>query len=1069
MILQNETKGSSQPSGRRGPKAQGRLGAGRLALLLTALLALAHGGVALATVRYVKTNGTTTAANAASATSWATACPDLQRVINASAAGDEVWVAAGTYTPKYSASGWSWTSPPTATSTTNRHNAFVMKPGVKVYGGFSASSPEATVAARATVISSGVTQMSNATILSGEINTTAAIDNCYHVVVAAGDMKSSGGYIGCLDGFTVRDGYSTSASGSMTVNGVTINHSDGGGVYVTRNFTLQHLYVYNNKADYGGGLHLRLGDIVVSNVIVNSNTAGYRGGGLYISANAGDKTYPCTITQSRFTSNTCSYSGTDANYGGGGIFDYSTNKSGATVFKDIVVSGNTTRREGGGMNIHAQATITNAEIRGNKAGTTTTAENGWGGGIYLYCGRTDEDHGCAIGASTLTNVLIAGNWSAREGGGVRIKAGSTNNKFINVTISGNYSPTAGGGIDAANQTIFYNSILYNNASTNGTNTNAANYSGAFTFNSSLRDGTDPKFKSAASPPGASGSPITTGDYHLTNNSTAAINKGDNVQNSTDVDLDGIARKINTTIDLGAYEYPSTAPAVTTATASGVTSTAAILGGNLTQPVGVSDYGIVYSTTSSTPTIDNGTKLSKGASGASSSSSIIFSFNVEGLVPNATYYFRTYASSHYYSTVYGEIRSFNLSKIQLTIGAPTVTTTKTYDGSTTATVTALGAVSGKNSSYPNVTVTATANYNSKTAGTGKTIIVTYTLSGTDKDKYIAPASYPTSGVINKKTLTVTGAAVNNKVYDRTTTATFSGTPALSGVVSGDAVTLAKGTPTFADKNVGAGKAITFNFSISGSDAASYALTQPTGVTASITVKTLTVTNTAVSNKVYDGTTTATFSGTPAQSGVVSGDAVTLSKGTPTFADKKVGNNKPITFTAFSLSGADAASYSLTQPTGVTASITAKPLTVTNTAVSNKVYDGSDSATFTNPPALSGVVSGDAVTLANGTPKFADKNVGADKPITFNFSISGADVAGYSLTQPTGVTASVSARQLVIGSVHVAEKIYDGTDSARVDSVQFANLVPGEKLLLGTDYTVDSAAFDSADAGVSIQER
>ena len=65
-----------------------------------------------ATTRYVKTTGSTVsspinnfsnAANAINATSWESACSDLQAVINVSSAGDMIFVAAGIYKPLYSA------------------------------------------------------------------------------------------------------------------------------------------------------------------------------------------------------------------------------------------------------------------------------------------------------------------------------------------------------------------------------------------------------------------------------------------------------------------------------------------------------------------------------------------------------------------------------------------------------------------------------------------------------------------------------------------------------------------------------------------------------------------------------------------------------------------------------------------------------------------------------------------------------------------------------------------------------------------------------------------------------
>ena len=79
-----------------------------------------------AATRYVTSAGSGTL----SGTSWANATNDLQLAINNSASGDEIWVAAGTYYPSRMA-----TALETVTLN-NRFNAFVLKSGVKIYGGF---------------------------------------------------------------------------------------------------------------------------------------------------------------------------------------------------------------------------------------------------------------------------------------------------------------------------------------------------------------------------------------------------------------------------------------------------------------------------------------------------------------------------------------------------------------------------------------------------------------------------------------------------------------------------------------------------------------------------------------------------------------------------------------------------------------------------------------------------------------------------------------------------------------------------------------------------------------------
>ena len=86
-----------------------------------------------------------------------------------------------------------------------------------------------------------------------------------------------------------------------------------------------------------------------------------------------------------------------------------------------------------------------------------------------------------------------------------------------------------------------------------------------------------------------------------------------------------------------------------------------------------------------------------------------------------------------------------------------------------------------------------------------------------------------------------------------------------------------------------------------------------LSAAITKKTLTVTGLSGSDKVYDGNTDASATGTGTLSGVVSPNDVSLA-GTPvyTFASAAVGTVITITTTGFTLSGTDAGNYTLEQP-------------------------------------------------------------------------------------------------------------------------------------------------------------
>lgn len=85
--------------------------------------------------------------------------------------------------------------------------------------------------------------------------------------------------------------------------------------------------------------------------------------------------------------------------------------------------------------------------------------------------------------------------------------------------------------------------------------------------------------------------------------------------------------------------------------------------------------------------------------------------------------------------------------QLLITEPSIIKEKVYDGTTAAQVTA-GTMSGVVAG-DDVAVTASAAYEDADAGDGKQIVVSYTLTGTDKDNYLAPVDLEVSdGVINR---------------------------------------------------------------------------------------------------------------------------------------------------------------------------------------------------------------------------------------------------------------------------------------------------------------------------------
>ncbi len=397
--------------------------------------------------------------------------------------------------------------------------------------------------------------------------------------------------------------------------------------------------------------------------------------------------------------------------------------------------------------------------------------------------------------------------------------------------------------------------------------------------------------------------------------------------------------------------------------------------------------------------------------------------------------------------------------------------KVYDGTTATTlrvgaggVSLVGVVSGDAVGLN--ALAARGAFADPRAGTGKTVTVTgLALTGGDAGNYTLPSTAATvTANILPRRLTVSGmTAADDKVYDGTDNATLRTTSAtLAGVLAGDAVTadLTGAAAAFDDKRVGSDKPVYVSgIGLTGPDAGNYTLTATTATTrASITPKALTVTGITADDKVYDHTTAATLRAAGATlAGVVSGDQVSLitAGAAGRFADDWAGANKPVTVTGLSIAGADAANYTLTLPTPA-AAITRRPLTI-SAVVHDKVYDGTTNAgifSFNFAPSVVDPL------VIEGTARFADKNAGANKPVTVSgISIFGQRAVNYLLLNITATaTATITPRPLTITAA-AQDKVIDGTTAATVTLSD--NRVRGDLLTVG--YT--SAAFADAIAGMN----
>ena len=301
---------------------------------------------AQATTYYVKTGGN----NSSAGTSWSTAKADLQNAINASSAGDEIWIAAGTYKPTLMPTGM--------TGTTARDKSFYLDKNIGIYGGFAGT--ETLLSQR--------NSASNPVILSGDIGTVgSSSDNCYHVFISEGLTSAA-----VLDGVTITGG-NANRSGNTSFSGGNVLGSRGGGISnYSSSPTFSNLIITNNTASSsGGGLWLFTDSSpTISNVTITNNTAD-NGGGFYLYVRSNPTLSNVTISNN-----------TGSQYGGGMVI-----QSSSPTLTNVTICNNICGASGGGgINVSASTvTIKNTIFWGN---TKDTLSNVTGSDIKKDAGST---------------------------------------------------------------------------------------------------------------------------------------------------------------------------------------------------------------------------------------------------------------------------------------------------------------------------------------------------------------------------------------------------------------------------------------------------------------------------------------------------------------------------------------------------------------------------------------------------------------------------------------------------------------------------------------------------------
>lgn len=359
-----------------------------------------------------------------SGTSWVNAFTNLQTAINASSAGDNIFVKAGTYTPVQQ-----------MISGDNRSRSFYINKNIKIYGGFNGT--EATLGERNVSV--------NVTTLSGDFNGNDTDtngngifdfgqgENAYFVVVAYNLDNTS-----LIDGFRIVSG-TADGTASFTLGSYTVNTANGGGINnIASNLVIRNTKFYNNSASFGGGITNKGACFPkIENCEFTYNFASY-GNSIHANDASLITTNNCTFTSNR-GSGVLSSLNSSVQKVTNCTFSYNQGTSGAVIYN----------------NNNCNAVFMNCKMNNNTASSS-------GGAIY----------NTSYGIITMYNTLVYKNFAVYGGAVYNVSNSYVNS--INCTYYGNTASTKGGAFycSVSPDNMFmkmYNTIIYGNISPSNPN------------------------------------------------------------------------------------------------------------------------------------------------------------------------------------------------------------------------------------------------------------------------------------------------------------------------------------------------------------------------------------------------------------------------------------------------------------------------------------------------------------------------------------------------------------------------------------------------------------------------
>lgn len=513
-------------------------GAFSIALAAFPLLLLASAG--RANVVYVNRNAPGTIHDGAA---WATGFTAIQAGIDAAKNGDEIWVAASSYS-----------------------GSITLKGAIGLYGGFAgteaareARNPQANVTA--------VTGSPSAVVIPASVGPDTVIDGFTisggtGTLIGpntAGSRTFAGGGIFCLgsaiiSGNTISGCYVSAdrvRCGGAGQYACLSGAGWGGGIYCAQGSpTIRGNVIRDNQSETGGGaIYCGSGSPLIDSNTMTGNQVFFSGNWTGYFTGPGSGIY-CANSNAVITNNTISSNQTSGIYslGGNPVISGNTvqNHSDTGVYLSAgLCQGNVITGNRGGVYATGTAVVADNIIDSNKGGN--------GGGVYADAGAAVVSNlitnntgsnlggGCySVGATVTDNTFVHN--AAVDGGGIAIASyGLVANNIVTQNTSGVYAATVTPSTlppDVRNNDVFQNTFVSTVAGAK-----AYEYGGALTNQTGSHGNiaADPLFVDSV---GA--------NYHLLPGSPC-VDAGDDMSVFAARDVDGKPRRLGAHVDIGAYE------------------------------------------------------------------------------------------------------------------------------------------------------------------------------------------------------------------------------------------------------------------------------------------------------------------------------------------------------------------------------------------------------------------------------------------------------------------------------------------------------------------------------------